>query len=148
MPVETLNKIYINRKFNCPPEQLFDWLVQPQLIAQWFGPELLSVGEVETDLRIGGHYSIELQKPNDQSFFIKGEYVEIKKPVLLSFTFIYDGLPSCPPNSIVNIHIEEFANGQSQLTLSQEFMVIPTDMAKRTEAWNTMFEKLNGKFIA
>ena len=137
--METANKIFINRKFNCSASQLFDWLVKPSLIVQWFGPKHLSIGAVQTDLQLGGNYSIELLKPNDQNFFIKGKYIEINAPDLLVFTFQYIGLSIAPPNSIVKIKIEELNQNESLLTLTQDFEHTPSDMDSRTKAWEHMF---------
>ena len=140
--METANKIFINRKFNCSVSQLFEWLVQPSLIAKWFGPKHLSTGDVQTDLQVGGDYSIELLKPDRQNFFIKGKYIEINVPNLVVFTLHYEGLPSPPPNSIVKIKLEELIQNQSLLTLTQDFEHTPSDMSSRTKAWEHMFQVL------
>ena len=140
--METANKIFINRKFNCSASQLFDWLVQPSLIAQWFGPKHLSTGEVQTDIQVGGDYSIELKKSNDQNFFIEGTYIEINAPDLLVFTLHYQGLASPPPSSTVKIKLEGLNPNQSLLTLNQDFEHTPSDMDSRTKAWEHMFQLL------
>lgn len=144
--METANTIYINRKFNCPKLELFEWLTKPQLIAQWFGPKRLSVGHVQTDLKIGGEYRIELLKADGQHFFILGAYQKISRPDQLVFSFKYEGLSSAPPESLVKITIEEITPKQSHLYLMQEFKTIPTDMESRTAAWNAMFSELENKF--
>ena len=145
MPEGTLNKIYINRTFNCPSEQLFEWLVQPQLIAEWFGPKHFSISEVQVDLKIGGNYCIELLKPDGHHFFITGEYQKIENPNLIVFTFNYEGLTPLPPESIVIIKIEEKTQNQSNLILTQEFITIPSDMASRSATWEVMFFTLASK---
>jgi len=140
--METVNKIVVSRKFNCPPAELFDWLIRPALIAQWFGPKHLSIGAVKTDIRVGGNYTIELLNSAAKSFFIKGKYIEISKPYRLVFTFHYFGLPSAPPDSFVKIKLETIAQNQSLLTLSQDFKHKPSDMDSRTNAWEHMLQKL------
>lgn len=140
----TQNKIYIKRQFNCSPAKLFDWLVQPNLIAQWFGPKHLSVESVQTDLRVGGQYAIALLKPDQQQLTIAGEYLEIKAPNSLVFSLQYQGLPSTPPDSIVKMDISALAEGVSQLLFTQEFVTLPLDMDRRTAAWEYMFQLLEG----
>ena len=56
------NKVFVNRTFSCNVDILFDWLTDPSLLVQWFGPEGFEVGEVKSNLMIGGAYSIELKK--------------------------------------------------------------------------------------
>ena len=140
--METVNKIIVSRKFNCPPAELFDWLIQPGLIVQWFGPKHLSIGAVQTDIRVDGNYSIELINADQKSFYIKGKYIEISKPAYLVFTFQYFGLPSAPPDSLVKIKLEKIAQNQSLLTLIQDFKHTPSDMDSRTKAWEQMLQNL------
>ena len=142
----TLNKIVITRKFQCGPKELFNWLVQPELVARWFGPKHFLIGTVHTDLRVGGHYSIELKSAN-HPFFIEGEYLEIEAPNKLVFSFQYRGLSSRPPDSIVRITIEEETENESLLSLTQDFVSAPSDMEKRTESWEYMVSILS-KHIA
>jgi len=137
--MEVANKIFINRKFNCSSTELFDWLVRPELIAKWSGPKHLSVGMVESDLRIGGKYSIELIKSDDQNFFIEGKYIELKEPTKLVFSFRYRGLPSQPPDSIVKITIKSTSDSEAHLFLVQDFVTVPADMENRTKSWEYMF---------
>ena len=69
--MNTQHTVVVNRIFNCSPEELFNWLIDPLLIAKWFGPKNLSVGKVKTDTSIGGHYSIELKKSSTDIFFYR-----------------------------------------------------------------------------
>jgi len=138
------NSVYVNRKFNCSTAELFDWLVRPERIAQWFGPKHLTVGIVHTDVQVGGRYSIELIKSSDQTFFIEGEYIAIDAPRQLTLSFRYKGLTPAPPNSIVMIRVEQVAQSESQLFLTQEFDITPHDMAGRSDAWRVMLEALAG----
>ena len=140
--METINKVFINRKFNCSPTSLFDWLTKPDLLAQWFGPPNYTIGMVQTDTRINGKYSIELVSPGDQHFFIEGEYLEINAPNSLEFALRYTGLPTPPPESTVKIKLTAVGENECQLSLTQQFELAPTDMENRTKAWEYMLEKL------
>ncbi|MGI9542370.1 MAG: SRPBCC family protein [Cyclobacteriaceae bacterium] len=137
------NSVFVSRRFNCSVGELFDWLVQPRLIAQWFGPKLWSVKRVHTDIRVGGRYSIELTKPDNQNFFIEGEYSEINAPYSISFTLMYIGLSSTPPKSVVKIKLEGITPNESLLTLTQEFEHLPSDLEHRTKAWEHMLKMLS-----
>lgn len=138
----TQNKIYIERQFNCSPAKLFEWLVQPKRIAQWFGPRHLSVGKVQTDVRVGGKYSIELHEQNRPPVSIVGEYLEINAPNTLVFSLRYQGVATTPPESLVKMKITNMSEGVSRLLFTQEFVSMPADMDRRTEAWVHMFRLL------
>ena len=140
--METQNKVYVHRTFNCTVSELFNWIAKPALLALWFGPTNFKVGNVEIDFQIGGKLSIELIKPNNDSFLIQGEYIEINVPDTIAFTYSYIGLPSPPPDSTVHISLNSLTDQTSELRLVQQFELAPADMIKRTKAWNLMFTKL------
>ena len=139
----TTTNIYISRTFNCSTKQLFDWMVNPKLLAKWFGPKHVSTGMIESDLKVGGNYRIELLKVQGNRFFIEGQYIEIEKPTKLVFSFKYEGLVNTPPDSVVTIIIEEIEPSISKLSLIQKFELAPPDVENKTKAWENMFEKLN-----
>ena len=140
--MESRNKIIIDRKFNCSAETLFNWLIQPELIAQWFGPKYHSVRMVESEPIVGGKYTIELAKSDSYAFSITGEYLEIEAPFKLSFSFQYSNLIPAPPKSIIRITIKTTSNNRSHLYLVQDFVASPSDIDRRTEAWEFMLEKI------
>lgn len=146
--MEMPNKIFINRRFKCSKSELFDWLVQPDLITKWFGPKHLSIGTVKMDVRIGGKYSFELKKSHDQNFFIEGKYIEVNTPDALVFTLEYRGLTASPPKSIVKIKFKELSGNESFLSLTQDFELIPSDMSKRAKAWEYMLQTLEEQINA
>ncbi|PCJ65292.1 MAG: hypothetical protein COA58_10565 [Bacteroidetes bacterium] len=137
------NSVYINRTFNCSAQQLFHWMVKPELLAKWFGPNHLTAGVVESDLQVGGKYRIELLKDSGRAFFIEGQYLEIDEPFKLVFSFSYVGLPTTPPDSVVTIIIDKIEPSVSKLSFIQKFELTPTDMENRSNTWEKMLEKLN-----
>lgn len=138
----TTNKVYVNRVFNCSVHELYNWLVTPDLLMQWFGPKNVSVGAVQMDLRIGGQFSIELLRLDATNFFIEGEFIEIDNPKLLSYSSKYKGLNPSPPEGIVTFKLEKISENETKLYLMQELESIPHDMDTRTAAWEHMFNRL------
>lgn len=134
------SKVYVEREFNTTPEKLFPYLVQPVLIAQWFGPKDFKAKEVYTDPRAGGEYRIRLIKTKGSGFSISGKYTEINTPERLSFTLHYEGLPSSPPDSEITFMLTSLPDNRTQLSLTQQFVIEPVgiDMSRRTQAWEYM----------
>ncbi|WP_411030131.1 SRPBCC family protein [Spongiimicrobium sp. 3-5] len=139
----TTTSVYVQREFECTPKELFRWISDPNSLAQWFGPKQLKVGAVEMDVRVGGTYSIELLRPDNTGFYIKGHYTEIEQDHKLTFTFEYYGIDNKPPNSLVKIYIEEITTSASRLSLEQKFVTMSTDMENRSAAWRYMMEQLH-----
>ncbi|NND34462.1 MAG: SRPBCC domain-containing protein [Saprospiraceae bacterium] len=138
----TETSVYIERKFECAIDELFQWLVNPELVAKWFGPKQFSVTNVTNDLKIGGAFEIELTKYPDKVLVISGNYLEIEMPRKLVFTFHYGGFNNPPPDSVVTMLLEKISAESTQLFLEQKFAVAPTDLEQRDQAWRYMFSKL------
>ncbi|MEM7367572.1 MAG: SRPBCC domain-containing protein [Bacteroidota bacterium] len=121
---------------------MFEYLVQADLIAQWFGPKDMTVGTVELDTQIGGLYNIQLKESKGRSFYIQGQYIEIDPPHSLVFSLRYQGLTGDPPTSVVNIQLKEIGSEQTELSLSQKFDFLPHNMSERNQAWELMMDRL------
>lgn len=137
------NKVYVSRTFECNARELFSWLTDPTRIAQWFGPEGFTVGNVSNNLSEGGKYQIELKKDDMIRFTILGSYLTINAPNKLAFTYDYVGLENPPPPSKVYFDLKEIGPDQTELSMTQVFEIQTPDFATRTRAWNYMLDKLS-----
>ena len=70
--------------------RVFAAFTDPDELAEWFGPEGFSVGSLDSDLRVGGNYRIEIQPPEGDPFYLGGEFREVDPPGRLAFTFVYE----------------------------------------------------------
>jgi len=143
--MNAVNNVYISRRFNCSIHDLFQWIVDADLIIQWFGPIHLKVVAVKTNLSIGEKFSIQFLKPDETTFSIEGQYLKIEKPNKLVFSFQYIGLTDAPPESIVEITLISIGEKVSELVLIQKFDVTPINMESRSNSWNMMFSKLSDR---
>lgn len=141
----TQNKVYLQRVFNCTPEILFQWLIDPKRIVQWFGPQNTTVGAVSCNPVVNGQFSIELLRQTAPRFTCVGRYLTIEPPHKLVFTFAYDGLNS--PDSEVSILLTSKGN-QTHMAFTQSFETVPANMEKRTVAWEAMFTRMDEKITA
>ena len=136
------HRVFLKRTFNTTASELYRWFVQPELVAQWFGPQNTTVGKVQTDVRVGGQYRIELLFAKGGGFDVVGNYEVLQAPHLLAFTFRYEGLPNPAPDSLITIRLEETGSEQTTVSFTQAFEQEPANMESRTLAWNYMFDKL------
>ncbi|MFD9480952.1 SRPBCC domain-containing protein [Streptomyces nojiriensis] len=72
------------RKFSAAPGVVFQALTDPVELGKWWGPDGFTIPRVESDLRPGGVYRIEMQAPEGTSFFLTGEFLKVDPPALLS----------------------------------------------------------------
>ena len=71
------------------PERVFQALVDPQQVPQWWGQNgVYRCTEFNSDLRIGGKWSSSGVGPDGGKFEVTGEYLEVDPPRLLVYTWI------------------------------------------------------------
>ena len=83
----TLN---ISRTFNASREAVFDAWLNTDAISQWFAPDPTMVTKVDVlDAKEGGRYQFQMVAVDGETFIVTGEYVTIKRPEQLIFTWVW-----------------------------------------------------------
>ncbi|ADB34966.1 Activator of Hsp90 ATPase 1 family protein [Kribbella flavida DSM 17836] len=85
--------IEVIRDFDATPEQLFRVSTDPDLIAQWLGPNGLEMEVVEYDARPGGRYRYIHREPSGAEYAFRGVFHAVEPGALVIQTFEYEGLP-------------------------------------------------------
>jgi uncharacterized protein YndB with AHSA1/START domain len=76
-------------QINALPQQVFDALVKPEQVVQWWGQKgIYQCTEFHSDLRVGGKWSSIGLDGHGQKFEIAGEYLEVDPPRVLASTWI------------------------------------------------------------
>lgn len=105
--------------FSVPAEDVFDAWTDTFMIGRFmFGPEVRDeeIISIKTEAKEGGSFSFIVKRENEEIDHI-GEYMEIKRPLRLVFTWAVR--QDLPDNSRVVIEIVPNSTG-AELTLTQE----------------------------
>jgi uncharacterized protein YndB with AHSA1/START domain len=78
--------VQLQRDFAVSAQRLFDAWTRPEVLAQWFGPEEFRVTSSSVNLETGGRYHLCLESPDGMTIKHFGEYVDISRHDLLTFT--------------------------------------------------------------
>ncbi len=79
-----VNEIHIN----AAPERVFQALVDPQQVPQWWGQGgVYRCTRFDSDLRAGGKWRSSGVGPDAGKFEVSGEYLEISPPRVLAYTW-------------------------------------------------------------
>jgi uncharacterized protein YndB with AHSA1/START domain len=94
--------IELQRRFRAPPERVFRALTQPAALREWWCPSGWLAGEIEFDLRIGGTYRIAMRRGiRGDMVAVSGEFIDIKPPERLVYTWRWEGaFPDMPPTLV------------------------------------------------
>ena len=131
------------RRFDAPPERVFDAWLDPAQLGRWmFGPAVREeeVVSLSLDPRVGGGFSFVVRR-GEAVIDRVGRYREIVRPLLLVFTWGIAGEPH--GESKVIVEIRPSGNG-SELTLTHEMAPRWLEFVGRSEeAWRKMLDALD-----
>ncbi len=135
----------IRREFPFPRELVFEAWLNKDHLAQWMGPTPdINLVHTEVDAQQGGSYRLGFQEKgcSDSTSYVHGEYLEIKHPEKLVFTWIWEEpLPEAGVETLVTVEFFATKDGTQILLTHQKFM----DEASRERhdhGWRGTFDKL------
>jgi uncharacterized protein YndB with AHSA1/START domain len=83
---DSATQVHVSRTFDAPREQVFEALVDPEQVTQWWGPEHFDVprDSVSIDPRAGGRYDLVMvESASGREFPVRQELLEVSAPELL-----------------------------------------------------------------
>ncbi|WP_327414218.1 SRPBCC family protein [Streptomyces sp. NBC_01233] len=138
------HRLRMVRMFPAAPGVVFRALTDPVELSKWWGPDGFSIPRVESDLRPGGVYRIEMQPPEGESFFLTGEFLEVEPPALLSYTFCWEDPDPEDRETIVILELHDDGTGSTRLVFVQGGFATEGRLALHDEGWSQGFDKLEG----
>ena len=139
--------VRVSRRFDAPPYRVFDAWLDPRAISRWmFGPTIRDeeIVRISLDPRLGGAVSFVVRRQGEEIDHV-GEYLEIKRPQRLVFT--WGTADTLPDTSRVTVEVAPQASG-SELTLTHEMDPKWADYTSRIEAsWTKMLASLDTSLV-
>ncbi len=83
----------IVRTFEAPRRLLFRIWAEPAHRVRWWGPEGYGLSHCEVDFRIGGAWSVAMQRADGYEHWVRGVFTDIREPSRLCFTYVNDDDP-------------------------------------------------------
>jgi len=111
----------ITREFDAPVATLFRAHADPELFAQWIGPEGLDNTITHWDFRSGGGYRFEQKDPSGDVFAFRGVFHTVRENELIIQTFEFEAWPDAV--SLDAIRFEDLGGERSRLV---DHSVFPT----------------------
>ena len=133
----------LKRRLNAAPEKVFAAWTDPAKIAKWFGPDGGAVTSAETDLRVGGRYTMIFHTEDGEEHYVSGVYREVVRNEKLQFTWAWRSTPE--RESLVTILIKADGAG-SILTLIHEKFFDEAARDRHEYGWTGSLNKLEKLF--
>jgi len=150
--MENFKEITISRKLNVSPEQAWKAWTDPKEIAQWWGPDGVTIPVCEIDLKVGGKLHIvmlagkELGPMAGQRWPMQGIFKEVKNAEKIVFTNqAIDEVGTILIEGLTSVVFEKDGGGTKiTVTTSAKGKVpqAPQMIAGMEMGWNQQLDKL------
>jgi uncharacterized protein YndB with AHSA1/START domain len=108
----TVPLVRLTREFDAPPEKVFRAHVDPELFAQWNGPNSVTIRIDKFDCRTGGSYRYAALRDGEE-FGFRGSFHEVRPAELIVQTFTYEGTPDGV--ALERLTFEDLGGGRTRL---------------------------------
>ena len=105
--------IRIIREFDAPKEKVFRAHTDPELVAQWMGPNSTQNRIDQWDCRTGGSWRY-VSVHEGQEYGFRGCFHEVRPSELIVQTFTFEGFPDGV--ALERLVLEDLGNGRTRLT--------------------------------
>ena len=113
--------IVVTRLFDAPRDLVWQVLIDPAHVAQWYGGPGFSSPVCEMDVRPGGAWRHVMQAPNGMRFSINSVFLEVVPPERLVWETKADENRQPAPPTAVNTVTLEVKGAQTRWTLVARF---------------------------
>ena len=117
-------ELFITREFDAPRELVFRAYTEPEIYAQWLGPNGLTTTFEVFEPVSGGKYRF-IQKDQDgNEFSFHGVTHEVLAPERIIGTFEFDGLPETGHVVLETTRFEAIAGDRTRITSQSVFQSV------------------------
>lgn len=136
----TANRVEIQRRFKARPETVYDAWTRPEIIALWWGPEGVQLGDHSFDLTEGGAWRTVMVSPEGKQHIVGGIYRELRRPHRLVTTWAWEEGGTPGEASLVTVTFTPAgpSSGQETLmTLIHDRLASADIASAHTQGWNS-----------
>ena len=141
-----MTSLTLVRRIEARPSIVFDALITPEGIAQWWGPDDGPVLVAETDPRVGGRFRVRFRMLDGSEHECSGEYLEVVKPERLRMSWRWTGGAEDPGESHLAFTLRAVARG-TELTLTHSRLHDEETRRSHEEGWTGAIDKLERHFL-
>ena len=140
----------ITRTFDAPREAVWRAWTDPAIAAQCWHPHEVTIKDerVTIYLREGGSYAYTMVIPGGDEYPTGGEYLEVREPERLRFTWADPGDAEREP-PVITVDLAELPDGRCEMTFRLQGMGDdrPSEHGVH-QGWTEAFEELDDALVA
>lgn len=120
------NELKITRIYDAPVKMVWDAWVEPDQVAQWWGPRGFTLTTHSKDVRTGGSWHYIMHGPDGTDYPNKTQYLEVEK--YSRMVYDHGGYDDRPPLFRVTVTFAELKGKKTKMEMT---MTLPTPEAAR-----------------
>ena len=139
--------LLLERTLHAPRDLVFQAWIDPQHLAQWWGPKGFTNPECEVDARTGGMIRITMQAPDGTLIPTEGTFLEITRPerIVFSTQAFKNALGEAQLETINTVTLTE-VDGATHLTVqavvTRAGPGVAASLSSMQEGWNQSLDRL------
>ncbi len=139
--------LQLNQLVPAPREKVFAAWTESEQLKKWFSPNPnFQVPVAEVDLKVGGAYRIQMLSPEGKTHTAFGQYLEIRPPEKLVFTWGWEGDPDFPRETRVTVQFLAKGN-QTEVVLTHEYLPSANSRDLHREGWTGCLHHLERTYL-
>jgi uncharacterized protein YndB with AHSA1/START domain len=142
-----MTSLTLVRRIAARPSIVFDALITPAGIAQWWGPDAGPVLLAEVDARVGGRFRVRFRKLDGLEHESSGEYLELVRPQRLAMTWRWLNGED-PGESRLEFSLRKIGDNATELTLTHSRLHDEDSRRSHEGGWSGALDKLERQFRA
>lgn len=120
---------------------MFAACVEPEQLAEWWGPAGFTTTSVDLDVREGGRYRMTMQPPDGEAFHLSGAYSVVEPPQSLVYTFEWEEPDPDDQETVVKLSFLDDREG-TRLVLDQGPFATEARYALHEAGWTETLDRL------
>ena len=138
-----MSNLKMERDFKAPPETVFAFLTQRSHILNWWGPEGMSLPEVNMDFTRPGPWSSVMMNAEGRRFKVTGKVVKIDPPKSVELTWAWhDEHDQRGHESRVRLEVKAGTAGGTHFTLLHSGLADEESAKSHESGWASALRKL------
>jgi uncharacterized protein YndB with AHSA1/START domain len=131
----------LERRLKANPDRVFAAWIEPAQLAQWFGPEGMTIPSQAIDARVGGGWTVTMRDPQGNDRTVSGVYRDIDRPKRLAFTWAWHHDGKRGHETDVVVEFKRDGDG-TLIRLTQQTFETAHDRDMHNMGWSSSFNDL------
>ena len=112
----------LTSRFAAPRERVFDAWTTAEALKRWWCPPGWAPDRIDVDLRVGGSYYLGMrQRDSDSVVSIQGQFIEVRRPERLVYTWRWHGAFEGMPETQVTVEFAVVDRGTEVVVIHENF---------------------------